>query len=163
MATVRTEVDRPAAARAKVGRGREARARTQPGAKDEPPLRELVRDIGGELKHLLEKELELAKTELRLDVKNTVSSVAAWAGAGVIALFGAGALVATVILLLALAMPAWVAALIVTVLLLGTAALVGWIGWKRRLHSPLAATRQTLRDDARVIKEDVRWTRRQIA
>jgi Flp pilus assembly protein TadB len=53
-------------------------------------------------------------------------------GAGVLALYGGGALVAAVILALALVMPGWLAAVIVGVALLILAALLG-LGGKRQV------------------------------
>ncbi len=52
-------------------------------------------------------------------------------GAGVVALYGVGTLIATVILLLALAMDAWIAALIVTVVLFVVAGVLALLGKKQ--------------------------------
>ena len=60
--------------------------------------------------------------------KRAGMGIGMFGGAGLVALYGVGALVATVILALALAMPAWVAALIVAVVLFAVAGVLALIG-----------------------------------
>lgn len=57
--------------------------------------------------------------------------VGALGAAGVLALFGLGALIATAILALALVLPAWLAALIVTVVIFVVAGIAALVGKKR--------------------------------
>ena len=59
--------------------------------------------------------MRLAQAEMTEKGKRAGLGIGMFGGAGVVALYGVGTLIATVILLLALAMDAWVAALIVTV------------------------------------------------
>ena len=53
-------------------------------------------------------------------------------------------------------MAGWLAALIIGGLLLATGAIAGYISWRRMVKTPLALTRQSL-------KEDVRWVKERLA
>jgi hypothetical protein len=53
-------------------------------------------------------------------------------------------------------MPGWLAALIVGGILLAIGAIVGYVSWTRRVTTPLALTRKTL-------KEDLRWAKERLA
>lgn len=78
------------------------------------------------------------------------------AAGGVVALFGVGALIATVILVLALFLPAWLAGLIVTLVLFAVAGVLALIG-KRQLKqaTPVAPERSvdSLKTDIAEIKD----------
>src|SRR5918998_109846 len=85
---------------------------------------ELVRKLSTQLSELVRRELELARTELAAKGKR--------AGAGgVVALFGAGALVAAAVAGLATVMPVWLSALIVGVVLLIVAGVLALAGRSR--------------------------------
>ena len=75
---------------------------------------ELVRIASDQVSRLVRSEIQLAKTELAEKGKRAGMGIALFAGAGVFAFFGAGALIATCALLLDLVLPAWASALIVT-------------------------------------------------
>lgn len=81
-------------------------------ASSEPPLKEVLVELWENTEKLVRQELALASAELDVKAQKLKTEVAASAaGAGLI-FAGVLALVAAVILLLALAMPAWVAALL---------------------------------------------------
>ncbi|UOZ04763.1 phage holin family protein [Amycolatopsis sp. WQ 127309] len=89
---------------------------------------ELVSDLSDEVKRLVRDEIRLGVIELQHKGKKMGFGAGLFGAAGLFALFGVGALVATAILALALVVPAWLAALIVAValfLIAGVAALVG--------------------------------------
>jgi Putative Actinobacterial Holin-X, holin superfamily III len=75
--------------------------------------------------------------------------------AAIATLFGVNLLPVAVVFALATRLPGWMAALIVGGVLLVIGAVVGYIGWRRMVTTPLALTRQTLKEDVRWIKERV--------
>jgi cytochrome c-type biogenesis protein CcmH/NrfG len=79
---------------------------------EQPPLKELLVDLWQNLEKLVRQEITLASTEMEVKAKKLKAELASSAiGAGML-LAGVLAFVAAVILLLALAMPAWLAALV---------------------------------------------------
>ena len=102
---------------------------TQPRAEGEDPtLGALVHQLSEQTSQLVRSEVDLAKAELAQKGKNAGVGIGLFSAAGLLAFFGAAVLITTVILSLALVLPAWAAALIVAVLLFagaGVAALIG--------------------------------------
>ncbi|QYC43356.1 hypothetical protein Nocox_28860 [Nonomuraea coxensis DSM 45129] len=88
----------------------------------------LVSDLSEQVSRLVKDELRLARMELTEKGKRAGFGAGLFGAAGTAAFFGAAALVAAVILLLALAMPAWVAAAVVGVVLFVVAAVLGLVG-----------------------------------
>jgi flagellar basal body-associated protein FliL len=68
-----------------------------------------------------------------------------------VALYGVGALIATIILALALLIPAWLSALIVTVVLFAIAGVVALMGKKQVSQATPAAPKHTIES----VKQDV--------
>ena len=100
---------------------------TQPRPADASTA-QLVTQLTEKSSQLIRDELRLAQAEMTAKAKHAGIGVGMFGGAGLVALYGVGSLVATIILLLALVMAPWLAALIVTVVLFaiaGTAALMG--------------------------------------
>jgi len=98
---------------------------TQPA---EPSTGQLVSQLSTELSQLVRDELQLAQVEVSGKAKQAGIGAGMFGVAGILAMYGVGALIATAILALALAVDAWLAALIVGVVVLaaaGVAALVG--------------------------------------
>ena len=118
--------------------------------------RALLGEITGKASLLVQKEIELAKTELRADLKAELGMVKAMGIAALAAILGLNLLLVAGVLALGLKIAAWLAALIVGGALLVTAAIVGYVGWRHMVTNPLALTRQTL-------KEDVRWVKERLA
>jgi uncharacterized membrane protein YqjE len=95
---------------------------------DKETLGALVHDLSEQTSALVRSEVELAKAELAAKGKAAGVGAGMFGAAGILGLFGLGVLIATVILALALVLPAWAAALIVAVVLFvaaGIAAVVG--------------------------------------
>lgn len=114
---------------------------------------ELVREITAQSSTLARKELELAEAELAVKAKRAGRGAGMFGGAGVLSVFGLGALTAAAILGLALVVPAWAAALIVGgvyLALAGVAALLGRVQVRRA--TPLAPA-----DAAASVRDDVEW------
>lgn len=92
---------------------------------------ELVQRASEQISRLIKDEFALARAELTEKGKHAGVGVGLFGGGGVLALYGVGALIATIILALALVMPAWLAALVVTVLLFAVAAVLALLGKKQ--------------------------------
>jgi nitrate/nitrite transporter NarK len=91
---------------------------------------DLVRQLSEQVSTLVRDELALARLELVEKGKRAGIGVGLFGGAGMFAWYGFGALIATAILALALAMPAWLAALIVAVVLFAVAGVLALLGKK---------------------------------
>jgi uncharacterized membrane protein YqjE len=105
---------------------------------------------------LVTKEVELARAELKADVKAELSMVTLLVVAGVVAVFGVTMLLVAAVFALTVWMPGWLAALGLAGLLLAIGAVLALVGWKQRVSAPLAVTRKTVR-------EDVQWAKERLA
>ena len=85
---------------------------------------------------LVRTEVQLAKAEIQETVKDVGKGAGLFGGAGLTALYGVGALIATAILGLATVVDAWLAALIVTVVLFAVAAVLALAGKKKVSQAP---------------------------
>jgi len=92
---------------------------------------DLVKQLSEQTSTLVRKELQLAQIELKEKGKRAGIGAGLFGGAGVVVLYGVGALVAAVILLLATALAAWLSALIVAVVLLAGAGIAALMGKKQ--------------------------------
>ncbi|MEU5938077.1 phage holin family protein [Micromonospora sp. NPDC047548] len=125
----------------------------------EPSTAELVQRATEQVSRLVRDELALARAELTQKGKHAGIGIGLFGGGGALALYGLGALVAAAVLLLALAMPAWLAALIVAValfLLAGVLALVGKKQVSRAVPPVPASTVQSVRADVDVVTAAVK-------
>jgi uncharacterized membrane protein YqjE len=123
------------------------------------PAGELVKDLSTQVSTLVRQELELAKVELTEKGKQAGIGAGMFGGAGLLALYGVGALVATAILALATAVDGWLAALIVAVVLLAVAGVLALLGKARTKRAVPPVPEQTVE----TIKEDVRYTKEHVA
>jgi hypothetical protein len=96
----------------------------------DPTIGELLSRISDQTSQLVRDEIRLAQAETSEKVKHGVMGVAGFGVAGVLALYGVGLLLATAVLGLAEALPAWLAALIVTVVVLAGAGVAAVLGKK---------------------------------
>jgi uncharacterized membrane protein YqjE len=97
---------------------------------DERPVAQLVQDLSQQTSTLVRQELRLAQLEMQQKGKKAGIGLGLFGGAGVVAFYGAGALVAAAILALATAVDGWLAALIVAVVLFALAGVAALIGKK---------------------------------
>lgn len=134
---------------------------TEPGtatpqpAKD-PSTGELISRLSEQSAQLVRYELQLAQAEMSQKAKVFGIGAGLFGTAGLIALYGVGALIATVILALALVMDPWLAALIVTVVLFVVAAVAGLLGKKQVDKGGAVAPEQTIesvKKDVETVKE----------
>lgn len=93
----------------------------RPELGSDPTLGALVHDMTQQMSTLVRDEIRLAQAEMTEKGKRAGIGVGLFGGAGLVALYGVAALLATVVLALALVVPAWLAALIVTVVLFAVA------------------------------------------
>ncbi|MFL5835391.1 MAG: phage holin family protein [Solirubrobacteraceae bacterium] len=125
------------------------------GAADDRPLAELMRDLSQQSTELIRQEIELAKAELRAKGKSAGVGAGMFGAAGLIAVFGVGALTACLILALATAMDGWLAALIVAVVYLAAAGVAALVGKGKVQEATPPAPEQAIAST----KEDVQWTK----
>ncbi|EEP74472.1 hypothetical protein MCAG_04799 [Micromonospora sp. ATCC 39149] len=102
-----------------------------PRTESEPSTAELVQRATEQVSRLVRDELALARAELTQKGKHAGIGIGLFGGGGALALYGLGALVAAAILLLALVVPAWLAALIVAVALFLVAGILALVGKKQ--------------------------------
>jgi uncharacterized membrane protein YqjE len=99
--------------------------------RNEQPVGELLQQLSAQTATLVRQELKLAQLELQQKGKRAGLGAGMFGGAGVVALYGVGALIAAIILLLATALDAWLAALIVAVVLLAVGGVLALTGKKQ--------------------------------
>jgi hypothetical protein len=124
------------------------------------PLRDLssadlFTDTTREIGELIRKEIELAKAELRADLKQEFAMARSFGIAALAALVFVNMLFVALALWLSLFLAPWIAALVVAGVLLLLAGGFAGFGWTRRVR-PLEATRKTL-------KENWQWAKSRIA
>jgi uncharacterized membrane protein YqjE len=104
------------------------RDQTGPGPRADASTAELVRNAAEQISSLVRAELRLASAEMAEKGKRAGLGAGLFGGAGIVAFYGVGALIAAVILGLAHVMPAWLAALLVAVVLFAVAGIVALAG-----------------------------------
>ncbi len=117
---------------------------------------ELVQDLTRLVPQLARQEVELAKAELAEKAKHAGIGAGAFGGAGLVALFGVGTLVAAAVLGLAEVLPAWASALIVAAVLLlvaGAMALVGRSQIKQATPPVPSQAVDSTKHDVEAVKE----------
>jgi hypothetical protein len=115
--------------------------------------RELLSRIFQTGQHLVTKEIELARAEVKADLETQLAMVKMLAVAAVGALLGVNLLFVAAVFALALWIPGWLAALVLAGVVLVVSAIVGYVGWQRRVKTPLAVTRKTVTEDMQWVKE----------
>jgi hypothetical protein len=121
----------------------------------ERSLGELFSKLSNETSTLIRQEMELARAELTEKGKEAGKGAGLFGGAGAVGLLGAGALTAGLILLLDLAIAAWLAAIIVGLLYVAVAAVLGLKG-RDKIQ---AATPPVPEQTVDTVKEDVEWAK----
>jgi hypothetical protein len=118
--------------------------------------RELIAQTLGNATLLVKKEIELARAELRADLRSELAMVKGLGVAGICAFCTLNMILVCLALALATVMPGWSSALIVAAVVLAIGTVAGFVGWGKRVKDPLSATRRTL-------KEDFQWAKGRIA
>ncbi len=120
---------------------------------------ELVSSLSEQTSRLVRDEIKLATKELQAKGKHAGLGAGMFGGAGVVALYGVGALVAAAIGGLAMAMDVWAAALIVAAVLFAAAAVLGLTGKKQVKQAVPPAPEQAMagvKSDIETVKEHAR-------
>jgi hypothetical protein len=132
-----------------------------PGVAD--PLRamrtkDLVTELARKGRLLARKEIELARVEVKADIRREIKMAGGLGVAALCALFTVQLLLVAVVLALMEGgvLPGWAAALVVAAVVLALGAGAGLWGWSQRVRVPLDTARRSL-------KENVQWAREQIA
>lgn len=121
-------------------------------AMNDRPVGELVKELSEQTATLVRKELQLAQLEMTEKGKRAGMGAGLFGGAGVVALFGGGTLVAAIVLLLATAIEPWLAALIVAVVLFAVAGVAGLMGKKQVEQAVPAAPEQAIQSTKRDVE-----------
>ena len=123
----------------------------RPAIGEDPTLGALVHDMTQQMSTLVRDEMRLAQAEMTQKGKAAGLGIGLFGGAGLVTLYGLATLIATVILALALAVPAWLSALIVTVVLFAVAGVLALVGKKNVSQATPAKPEQAIAG----IKEDI--------
>jgi uncharacterized membrane protein YqjE len=121
----------------------------------ELPMATLLRRLSDQTSLLVREEVALAKAELREKARRAGRGAGMFGGAGVLALYGVGALTAAIVLALSLALASWLAALVVAVVYFAIAGVAALAGKKQVEQATPPMPEQTVE----TVKEDVRWTK----
>lgn len=123
-----------------------------PGRPAEPSMGELMTRLSEQTSRLVRDELALAQVELTNTAKQAGKGAGLLSGAGVLALYGLGAAIATAIIALALVLPLWASALIVTAVLFLAAGVAGLLG-KKEVEQVSPTPQRTVDNVARDVEQ----------
>jgi hypothetical protein len=122
----------------------------------EMPTTKLMAEIGSKVALLVNKEVELARTEIKNDLNAELASIKR-IGVGVVAaLITINMLMVAAVFGLAPYLGGAMAALALAAVALVIALVAGGLGWSKFVTNPLVRTRRTLR-------EDLQWTKEKMA
>jgi hypothetical protein len=121
----------------------------------ERPLGEIARELSRDVSLLVRQEVELAKAEMAQKGRVAAPGLGMIGGAGVVGLMAAGALTASLILVLSIFLPEWLSALAVGVVLAAVAYLLIKQGKERVGEAGAPVPQQTIE----TVKEDVEWAK----
>lgn len=120
---------------------------------------ELVTNASEQVSRLVRDEMQLARSELVEKGRHAGMGAGMFGGAGLVVLYGLGALILAAIFGLDVALPLWLSALLIGVALLLVAGLMALIGRrqvKRAMPPVPAAASRSLRKDMDVVTTAVR-------
>jgi uncharacterized membrane protein YqjE len=128
---------------------------------EETSIGELVSQLSQQTSRLVRDELALAKAELKDSARHAGMGAGLFTAAVVLALFALGALIATAIIALDLALALWLSGLIVGLVLAAAAAGAALAGKKQVGRAAPVADRtvETTKQDVQEIKEAARHDR----
>lgn len=114
---------------------------------------ELVKKLSSQVSTLVHQEIELAKTEMAEKGRKAGLGAGLFGGAGVAGLLTLGSLTAFLIIVLALAIPAWASALLVTLLWGAVAGVLALQGRNKLREVGRSVPEKTIE----TVKEDLQW------
>lgn len=124
----------------------------------EASLGSLVSSLSEQIPALIHSEIKLAQAEVTEKGKRAGIGIGIFSVAGLLAFFGLGLLLTTLVLVLATFLDAWLAALIVTVVVLAAAGVAALIGKKKVQEAgPPVPERavESVKQDVATVKEHV--------
>ena len=123
----------------------------------ELPTRDLVTELARKASALARKEVELAKAEVKADLRSEIKMASGLGVAGLCAIFTVQLLLTAIVFALFESglLPGWAAALVVAAVVLAAGTAIGLWGWAKRVRKPLDTTRRSLRENARWAKEQI--------
>jgi Putative Actinobacterial Holin-X, holin superfamily III len=120
---------------------------------------DLVQQLSQQTAALVRQEMRLAQAEMQEKGKRAGIGAGMFGGAGLVALYGVGAVIAALILLIGTALEPWVGALIVGAVLLAAAGVLALLGRKQvdRATPPTPErTMESVQSDVNHVKERAR-------
>jgi uncharacterized membrane protein YqjE len=126
------------------------------GEGQEASTGQLVKQLSEQMSRLVRDELKLATVEMTGKAKTAGKGAGLFGGSGIVALYGAGCLIACAVIALAGVMRAWLAALIVGVALFaaaGIAALAGRAELKKATPPLPSQAAESVQADMEQIRE----------
>jgi hypothetical protein len=120
--------------------------------------KELVAELAAKASLLAKKEIALAKSEAKEDLRTEIRMASGLGVAGVCTLCTLNLVLVAVVFALAEGevMRGWLAALLVAAIVLAVGTAAGLLGWKNRVRNPLDATRRS-------VEENVRWAKERLS
>jgi uncharacterized membrane protein YqjE len=128
---------------------------TVPLDRREESIGELIKDLSRDVSKLVHQEFELARVEMTEKGKRAGVGLSMVGGAAAFALVTLGGSMATIIIVLDLVMPLWLAALLTTAVY-GVVAAVLALRGREELKETGAPIPERTRDS---IKEDIQWAK----
>ncbi len=120
------------------------------GRRADPSITELMTQLSSQTSRLVRDELRLAQKEFSNSAKHAGIGAGIFSGAGLLAVFGLGALITAAIAALALVLEVWAAALIVAVVLLAAAGIAALVS-KKQLEQASPTPERTVAN----VKQDI--------
>lgn len=120
---------------------------------DDRPVGELIQEASQQTALLVRQELALAQLEMKEKGKRAGMGAGLFGGAGAVAFYGGGVLIAAIVLVLATALEPWIAALIVAVILFAVAGVLALTGKKQVDQATPAAPEQAIASTKRDVDE----------
>lgn len=114
---------------------------------------ELITELKEQVSLLVKKEVDLAKTELKADIKAEALMAGGFLIAAIFGFLTITMLCVTAVFAIAIVLPGWAAGLIVSGFLLLISLIAALIGWGNRVKNPLVRTRDVIRSDINMTKE----------
>lgn len=125
----------------------------EPNSQNDQQIGDLVKQLSEQTSTLVRKELQLAQLEMTEKGKRAGIGAGLFGGAGLVAVFGVGTLIAAIVLLLATALEPWLAALIVAVVLLAAAGIAALMGKKQVEQAVPPQPEQAIQSGKRTVDE----------
>jgi uncharacterized membrane protein YqjE len=119
--------------------------------------KDLVTQLAQKASLIARKEIELAKAELKDDIRSEIRMASGLGVAGVCALVTLQLLLTALVFALfeGSVLPGWAAALVVAAVVLAIGTAAGLWGWAKRVRKPLDTTRRSIDENVRFAKERI--------